>query len=118
MLQLVVMEVGGPQRHDQIAQSDQRRVRVGKEADDDVTVQHRHGRLIAILNENSKEYKNTSLTIAAIIVNLFQLRHKYQYAIFQGASWRPVKHSRRIVFHFRLFEIEIAGLVVGDAGVV
>lgn len=51
MLQLVVMEVGGPQRHDQIAQSDQRRVRVGKEADDDVTVQHRHGRLIAILNK-------------------------------------------------------------------
>lgn len=42
----------------------------------------------------------------------------YQYTVFQGASGGPMKHASRVVFHLRLFEIEIPGLVVSNARVV
>lgn len=80
------MEIGSSQRHDEVSQPDEGRVRVGEQADDDVAVEHRHGRLVAI-----------------------------QYAVFEIAGGAPVEHARRVVLHLRLLEVEVLGLVVGDA---
>lgn len=80
------MKIGSSQRHDEVSQSDEGRVRIGEQADDHVTVEHRHRGLVAI-----------------------------QYAVFEISGWAPVEHARRVVFHLRLLEVEVLGLVVGDA---
>lgn len=49
MLELVVVEVGGAQRHDQVAEPDERGVGVREEAHHHVAVEHRHGGLVAVL---------------------------------------------------------------------
>ena len=53
MLELVIVKIRGSERHDQISQSDQRRVGISKETNDYVTIQHRHGSLITILKRQS-----------------------------------------------------------------
>ena len=50
VFELVLLEVAGSERHDEVAQADERRVSVGEEADDHVVTQHRHGRLLARLH--------------------------------------------------------------------
>lgn len=49
MLQFVVVEVGGPEGHDQVPQANERGVRVGEEANHHVTIEDRHCRLVAVL---------------------------------------------------------------------
>ncbi len=49
VLQLVVVEIGRSQRHHKVAESDERGIGVGEQADDHVAVQHGHGRLVAVL---------------------------------------------------------------------
>ena len=119
MLELVIVKIRGSERHDQISQSDQRRVGISKETNDYVTIQHRHGSLITILKRQSdgisrggeeKELSNFFFYF------LFPPYILYQYAIFQGAGGRPVEHASRVVLHLRLFKIEIAGLIVRDPG--
>lgn len=75
-----------------------------------MSVQHSHGRLIAIL-QRTKSFKFKSNF-------MFWIMQFYQYTVFQGASGGPMKHASRVVFHLRLFEIEIPGLVVSNARVV
>ena len=80
------MEIGSSQRHHEVSQSDEGRVRIGEQADDDVAVKYRHGCLIAI-----------------------------QYAVFEIPGRTPVEHARRVVLHLRLLEVEVLRLVVGYA---
>ena len=49
MLELVVVEVGGPQRHHQVPEPDQRGVRVSEETDHYVTIENGHGCLVTVL---------------------------------------------------------------------
>ena len=49
MLELVVVEVGGPQWHHQVPEPDQRGVWVSEEADHHVTIEDGHGRLVTVL---------------------------------------------------------------------
>ena len=49
MLELVVVEVGGPQRHHKVPEPDQRGVRVSEEADHHVTIEDSHSRLVTVL---------------------------------------------------------------------
>ena len=49
MLELVVVEVGGPQRHHQVPEPDQRGVWVSEEADHYVTIEDGHGCLVTVL---------------------------------------------------------------------
>ena len=49
MLELVVVEVGGPQRHHKVPEPNQRGVRVSKEADHHVTIEDSHGGLVTVL---------------------------------------------------------------------
>jgi len=53
VFQFVVVEVAGSQRHDEVAQTDQRRVRVGEQTDDHVVAQHGHCRLFPCLHRNA-----------------------------------------------------------------
>ena len=50
MFQLVVVEVGGSQRHHEVAESDERTVGVCEQTDNHVTIEDSHGRLVTILN--------------------------------------------------------------------
>lgn len=50
VLQLVVVEVARPQRHDEVAHADQRRLDVSENADNHVAAQDRHGRFAAGLS--------------------------------------------------------------------
>jgi len=47
VFQLVFFKVAGSERHDEIAQSYQRRMSVGKETDDDVVAEDGHSRLLS-----------------------------------------------------------------------
>ena len=49
VLELMVVEVGGPKRHHQVPEADQRGVWVSKEADHHVTIEDGHGRLVTVL---------------------------------------------------------------------
>ena len=49
MLELVVVEVGGPQRHHKVPEPDQWGIWVSKEADHHVTIEDSHGRLVTVL---------------------------------------------------------------------
>ena len=49
MLQLVVVEVGGSQRHHEVAEPDERTVGVSEQTDNHVTIEDSHGRLVTIL---------------------------------------------------------------------
>ena len=46
MLQLVVVEVGGSQRHHEVAEPDERTVGVCEQTDNHVTIEDSHGRLV------------------------------------------------------------------------
>ena len=54
MLELVVVEVGGPKRHHQVPETDQRGVRVSKEADHHVTIEDSNGRLVPVLRKSNR----------------------------------------------------------------
>src|SRR6218665_314953 len=49
VLEFIELEVAGGEWHDEVAQSDDRRMRIGKQADDHVIAQHRHRRLLSCL---------------------------------------------------------------------
>ena len=51
VLELVVVEVGSSERHDEVAQPNERRVRVGEQTDHHVAVQHSHRRLVPVLRD-------------------------------------------------------------------
>ena len=51
VFQLVVVEVGGSQRHHEVAEPDERTVGVSKQTDNHVTIEDSHGRLVTILNK-------------------------------------------------------------------
>ena len=55
MLQLVVVEVGGSQRHHEVAEPNQRTVGVCEQTDNHVTIEDSHGRLVAILENISSQ---------------------------------------------------------------
>ena len=55
MLQLVVVEVGGSQRHHEVAEPDERTVVVCEQTDNHVTIEDCHGRLVAILENVSSQ---------------------------------------------------------------
>ena len=67
-----------PEWHDQIAQANERRIRVGKEADDDVAVEHCHRRLVPVQN-----------------------------AVLNGPCRTPVEHARAVVLHLRLLKVKV-----------
>ena len=54
MLQLVVVEVGGSQRHHEVAEPDERTVVVCEQTDNHVTIEDSHGRLVTILQEHDQ----------------------------------------------------------------
>ena len=54
VLQFAVLVVASTQRHDEVAQSDQRRLGLGEQADYDVVAQHRLRSLIAVLKQRSQ----------------------------------------------------------------
>jgi hypothetical protein len=43
MFELVIMEIGSPQRHNEIAQSNQWGILVGEQANNYMAIQHSHG---------------------------------------------------------------------------
>ena len=49
MFQLVVVEVGGSQRHHEVPEPDERTVGVSEQTDNHVAIEDSHGRLVAIL---------------------------------------------------------------------
>ena len=50
VFQLVVVEVGGSQRHHEVAEPDERTVGVSEQADNHVAIEDSHGRLVTILD--------------------------------------------------------------------
>lgn len=60
VLELVLLEVAGSERHDEVAQADERRVGVGEETDDHVVTEHRHRRLLARLHAASHSASSAS----------------------------------------------------------
>jgi len=50
VFELVLVEVAGSERHDEVAKTDQRRVGIGKQTDDHVIAEYRHRRLLAGLH--------------------------------------------------------------------
>ena len=56
MFQLVVVEVGGSQRHHEVAESDERTVGVCEQTDNHVTIEDSHGRLVTILNKVLRQW--------------------------------------------------------------
>ena len=52
VLQLVVVEVGGPEGHHEVPEANERTLGVSEEADDDVTVEDRHSGLVPILEDS------------------------------------------------------------------
>lgn len=65
VLQLVVVEVARPQRHDEVAKADQRRLDVSKNADDHVAAQHGHGRLAAGLSRRTERGRKHELVLSS-----------------------------------------------------
>jgi len=104
VLEFVVVEVGSAQRHHQVAQTDQRRVRVGEKADDHVAVEYRHRGLISVLISHKK----------ALVVKK-RVKKTYQYAVLEILCWAPVEHASRVILHLRLLKVKVLGLVVSDA---
>ena len=51
MLQLVVVEVGGPERHHEVTEADERTVMVSEEADNHVAIEDSHGGLVTVLDK-------------------------------------------------------------------
>ena len=49
MFELIVVEVTRSKRHDEVAQADQRGVRIGKQAHHHVVAEYLHGRLLSLL---------------------------------------------------------------------
>ena len=49
MFQLVVVEVGGSQRHHEVPEPDERTVGVCEQTDNHVTIEDSHGRLVTVL---------------------------------------------------------------------
>ena len=49
MLELMIVEIGGSERHHQIPKPYQRTVRVSKETDHHMTIEDGHSRLVAVL---------------------------------------------------------------------
>ena len=49
MLQLVIVEVGGSERHHEVPEADERTVGVSEETDNNVTVEYSHGGLVTVL---------------------------------------------------------------------
>ena len=49
VLQLVVVEVGGSERHHEVPEADERTVGVSEETDNNVTVEYSHGGLVTVL---------------------------------------------------------------------
>jgi len=60
VLEFVLVEVAGSERHDEVAQADQRRVSVGEQTDDHVVAQHRHRRLLARLQRQVPPHSSSS----------------------------------------------------------
>ena len=61
VLQLVVVEVGGPQGHHEVPEPDQRTLGVSEEADDDVTIEDCHGCLVSILEDSQLRERITKV---------------------------------------------------------
>ena len=53
VLQLVVVEVGGSERHHEVPEADKRTVRVSEETDNNVTIENSHGGLVTVLQFNT-----------------------------------------------------------------
>ena len=50
MLQLVVVEVGGPEGHHEVTEADERTVMVSEETDNHVAIEDSHGGLVTVLS--------------------------------------------------------------------
>ena len=48
--------------------------------------------------------------------DIHQTSAAYQHAVLHGPGGAPVEHARAVVLHLGLLEVEVLGLVVGDAG--
>ena len=49
MLELMIVEVGGPKRHDEVPETDHGALEVSEEADHHMTIEDGHGRLVTVL---------------------------------------------------------------------
>ena len=88
MFQLVVVEVGGSQRHHEVAESDERTVGVCEQTDNHVTIEDSHGRLVPV-----------------------------QDTVIYRSGGRPVEHPRTVVLHLSGHEVKVPGLVVSDPNI-
>ena len=80
MLELVIVEVGGPQRHHEVPEANHGALEVSKEADHHMAIEDGHGGLVAVHD-----------------------------AVLDGSGWGPVEHPRGVVLHLRLLEVQIQG---------
>ena len=88
MLQLVIVEVGGSERHHEVPEADERTVGVSEETDNNVTIENSHGGLVPI-----------------------------QDTVLYSPGRDPVEHPSAVVLHLCLDEVEVPGLVVRDSHV-
>ena len=65
VLEFAVLVVAGTQRHDEVAQTDQRRLGLGEQTDHDVVAHHRLRRLVTVLPHTRFCYNTESLTNAS-----------------------------------------------------
>ena len=99
VFELMIMEVGGSERHHQVPQTNQRGVRVSKEADNNMTIEDSHGGLVTVLRSKCHHYHHVSESC-----------HTDQDAVLNGPSWDPVEHPRAVILHLRLDEVKVPSL--------
>ena len=100
MFELVVVEVGRPEGHHQVPQTNQGAVRVCKEANHHMAIQDGHRCLVPVLR------------IESCIKIRFKISH--QYAILDCTRRGPVEHASAVVLHLSLLKVKVLRLVVGD----
>ena len=123
MFELVVVEVGRPEGHHQVPQTNQGAVVVCKEANHYMSVKDSHGCLIPILRRRVFS-RLTSVPflicpheshIKAGLESVDKEMYKsHQYAILYASSWGPVEHASAVVLHLSLLKVKVFCLVVGN----
>ena len=74
------MEIAGPQRHHEISKAYERGIGVGEQAHHHVTVQHRHGRLVAVLEPPNNQTRRQSF-------GSVPLTRMHSSRFFAGPQW-------------------------------
>ena len=69
VFELMIMEVGGSERHHQVPQTNQRGVRVSKQTDNNMAIEDSHGGLVTVLQVyRALQWGNTVRSTSSILV--------------------------------------------------